>query len=698
MLRSEYRKMLCCRRGVLILIFFLLFELFSLSRIQPYNRTIEERREEYDLYIEQFRGTLTEEKRNEIEEEMSRMLALHREFEQLKQSYYFGRIPSEEYRSGFERLLPEEERYLACGEFYKQYMYVRESSERSLLYTGGWELLFRSSADLVLILVLVLLLTPVFCSEYSTGMDKLLLVQAKSAYRLPWVKVFASLTVSAGLFVLREGIRFCFIAARYGVSDGGFALQSLMTFGTTEKQLSIRQAYLLDMGARLGGYLTAAVWVLFFSVLMRKYAIALMASLAALPLPLLAIKDLRPLARLPLPWACLSGGMYLNGTVVSPQMEGSERILWKETTPGELRLLLFSALGIAAVMLAYVGLKNTNLHRRRLSRPSAGGIAVLLLCLAFPSCGSRETEKLSYNRRTADYYQNDRITIMDGKLSDRRSGKTVPFPVDPFSEATEEEALYNTWGAFAASDSLWYIRRSENSAAQLIRMNTHDLSEKILYEWADAQKWFFGLFKRNSEETNPRYIRQLLVFRNGIFYFGSTDKNLYRLDLLSGKGKLLLEIGNDYDVAFDGQVLYYSDRYGRIVSYDFTTGESTPHDRILAKAFYLDQGIIYYANLGDKEKIYRWDCLSETGEKLSEISAYSICADREYLWVSTRSGERYRLERDGRGETEITEEGYYHWIPYAGEVFYLESYDNTTDQIVISAIDKKSLCPVEKRD
>ncbi len=178
----EWKKLLHHRRGLWLIFAFLLAELLSLLLFtQPFDSVLEENREIYDSYLSQVNGPLTPDKRTFLEAEMERLNQIHSDMEQLKLNYYAGRISEEEYRTNFNALLVDDRLYTGFSELYSQYIFVREQDNRAFLYTGGWEVLLTDQEpDYLFLLLLIVVLTPIFCEEYATRMQEILLTQKHS--------------------------------------------------------------------------------------------------------------------------------------------------------------------------------------------------------------------------------------------------------------------------------------------------------------------------------------------------------------------------------------------------------------------------------------------------------------------------------------------------------------------------------------
>ncbi len=362
----EWKKLLLRRGGIWLLLLFFVGEIaISVLFRQPYDRVLEQNREVYDRYLSSVNGPLTQEKQDYLEAEMDRLNDVHVQLNQLNSDYYQGKIPQDEYRTQLEELTQQDADYTGFAKLYNQYIYVREVPERRyFLYTGGWERLMTDwEPDYLLLLVLVLLMTPVFCEEYESRMDQILLTQKRSAgAQVLWkAAAVGSLTV-----LLTAAAQLCRVVtyATYGLPNGSYPLESLVSFGGSVKGLSILQGFFLQFALKELGYLYCSLTILVLSVLLRKFALTLMAGLIALPLPFLTLRDTFVLVPIPGPWALTVGTVYL--------APSQELIGFTEMTPLQLGLFLLAVAVLMGLLFFYVWWNNTNWAIKRISFRKGG--------------------------------------------------------------------------------------------------------------------------------------------------------------------------------------------------------------------------------------------------------------------------------------------------------------------------------------
>ena len=591
MIRYEWKKLLFKRRGLALIAAFLAAQALLLLFIRPYDEVLERNRAVYENYLAQVEGPLTAEKRAFLEAEMERLNAVHQELEQLKMDYYSGEVSEEDYRTNFDRLQPEDAKYTGFSKLYGQYIYVRESADRSFLYTGGWEKLLTDwEPDYLMLMLLILLLTPIFCEEYTCNMDDILRTQKHSAGHHVGAKLTVALCLAGALTAAVQTMELVFCAVRFGLPDGSYSLQSVMSFGSSHWKLSLWEAFWVQFGLKELGYLYCTVLILFLSALLKKFSLTLMASVALLPLPFLTLEPSAFLT-VPGPWVLTIGSLCLQD--------------------GQLPSLIVVGL-LMIGMILFLHQKSSNHQLRRRLLPCA--IALLLPILA--GCAD-ESSPVIWNRSESNTYETERYSIRidyDGAtLTDLTDGTQVDFPLDPAANVTI------TCGSsiFGRGDTVWYLRTITHQPSagwdtihtdcDLVKLDLTTMQESVVYQWNEDQTWFFGLLDRESTAPNSFLFELLFIHGNKVYYLDSMENAVMAMDLLTGRTDVVLSSLNSQDLAYDGENLYYLDSYNRLVIHNLNSGTKQAIDEVVANEFLLTPDGIFFQNRRANSAIYFWD-------------------------------------------------------------------------------------------
>lgn len=570
MIRYEWKKLLFKRRGLALIAAFLAAQAILLLFVRPYDEVLERNRAVYECYLTQVEGPLTEEKRTFLEAEMERLNAVHQELEQLKIDYYAGDISEEDYRSSFDRLQPEDAKYAGFSKLYSQYIYVRESADRSFLYTGGWETLLTDwEPDYLMLMLLILLLTPIFCEEYTCNMDDILRTQKHSARHHVGAKLAVALCLTGALTAVVQVMELAFRASRFGLPHGDFSLQSVMSFGGSPWKLTLWEAFWVQFGLKELGYLYCAVVIEFLSVLLRKFSLTLMAGVALLPLPLLTMEGAESFLTIPGPWVLTVGSICLRDRVPP-------------------NLLVVAVLIL--LMLLFLNRRCANHQLRRRLLP------LLLIPLLLTGCTQNE-EPVVWNRSTASVYENAKYIVqtgMDGAtLTHKESGRIYDFPLDAAANVTV------TCGStlFGRGNEVWYLRTTTHQPSagwdtihtdsELVKLNLTTMTETVEFQWNEESEWFFGLLDRESTAPNSFLFELLFVHDDKVYYLDSMENAVMSMDLLTGSTETVLVSLNGQDLAYDGKKLYYLDGYNRISMLDLDTGTTAHLDQSVTNGFML---------------------------------------------------------------------------------------------------------------
>ena len=589
MIRYEWNKLLFKRRGLALIAAFLAAQALLLLFVRPYDQVLERNRGIYENYLTQVEGPLTPEKRAYLEEEMERLNSIHQELEQLKMDYYSGSVSEEDYRTNFDRLQPEDAKYTGFSKLYSQYIYVRESPDRSFLYTGGWETLLTDlEPDYLMLMLLILLLTPIFCEEYTCNMDDILRTQKHSARYHVGTKLTVALCLTGALTAAVQTMELVFCAVRFGLPDGSYSLQSVMSFGSSPWKLSLWEAFWVQFGLKELGYLYCAVLILFLSVLLKKFSLTLMASVALLPLPFLTLEPSAFLT-VPGPWVLTIGSLCLRD--------------------GQLPSLIVVGL-LMIGMILFLHQKSSNHQLRRRLLPCA--IALLLPILA--GCAD-ESSPVIWNRSESNTYETERYSIRmdyDGAtMTDLSDGTQVDFPLDPAANVTI------TCGSsiFGRGDTVWYLRTTTHQPyagwdtihtdCDLVKLDLTTMQETVVYQWNEDQTWFFGLLDWESTAPNSFLFELLFVHGDKVYYLDSMENAVMAMGLLTGRTDVVLSSLNSQDLAYDGEQLYYLDSYNRISVLNLYTGEEIHLDQAVASGFVLNSDGIQFRNRRDQDMLYQ---------------------------------------------------------------------------------------------
>ena len=681
MFRFEWKKLLFYRNGLLLILVFLLAELISIClTTEPYDKELEWNRTVYNTYLSQVEGPLTPKNRQWLESEMLRLNTSHIKLEQLKSDYYSGHVSEKDFREEFDVLATENADYPGFSKLYTQYIFVREKDQRCFLYTGGWEVLFgNQNPDYLYMLLLIFLITPIFCQEYGNQMDQILLTQKRSANQQWKIKVGIALLSTVVLTAILQLFELSYCAIRFGLPHWDYSLQSLYSFGNVQKELTLGRAFALQFALKELGYLYATLLLLCVSVVVKRYTFALMAGMVMLPIPFLTVDTNTALLHIPGPWALMLGSIYLNGDGLLNNSWGVE--LLPEVSWSELGKVVAWVSVICLLLLLCIKHKNANYHVR--SKRHKALASMLALILLMTGCG-KHSETVCYNSNRASSFESERYVVFLSDLKgtvfvDKQTGEMYDFPMDAFQGITAQidSNLYYEDG------KLYYLKREQQAQKgnseglvnhyALIALDITSMEERVIYSWSQSSQWFFGLLDKESAEPSPNQVGAFFLHDGQMFYLYNSE--LYVMDLKTGKYELFMKLPNaSVNLAYDGENLYYTDQYNRLVVHKLSYGTVTPVEKVVAKKFVQTPKGIYFLNIRDNNTLYYWNGETQTVEKLDDTKAYDVYWDVKYCWINSTSG-LYRLDHNGGNKIKVDCPGFVCCIT-AGEGMYMLDYES----------------------
>ncbi len=652
MLHYELRKILLRRGGWFLALGLLVTQGVLLYFTQPYDRELENNRAAYEQYLQQVSGELTDEKRCFLETEMIRLEQNRVNMESLKNDYFNGNVSEAEFRESFEEYAPGEEAYTGFTKLYAQYIFVREDPDRYFLYTGGWEVLLTNwKPDILFLLVLVLLLTPVFCEEYASGMDQMLLTQKRSAKLAVPAKIATAVLVTGTLTAILQLCALIYVDLFFGLPHGDYSLRSLMTFGSLSVDLNLWQAFWLQFGVKELGYIYMAVLILLLSVLLKRVSITLIAGIVLIPLPHLAMQKIESFITLPGPWSLAVGSIYLQNDVflaILPQ-------------------IVMQAIGIIVGMIWIISCKNTNhqvqkVHWKRL-------LFLTVPTLLLTGCTHKSDCQICYNSVDAQFYETERFKIemeygedaLDPgyTLLDKMSGKRMAFPLDVLNG----QSISCGWNVYGEGNCIYYIKTTTiyeepltngraTSFDTLVELDMNTMQEQVLYQWNQETRWFFGLLDRPAWE--PGQVR-LLFLHDGDMYYAENEA-ICRMDLATGAWEVFSDDRGSVDIAYDGEYFYYLDQYNCLNRKSLDTEMNHILEDIVTDRFLLTPDGIYFLNKQDGNALYLWNEDTATPCKICEETA---------MYMQWRNGALLLTSWDGRIFTLSENNGLHYGKPKA---------------------------------
>ena len=159
-----------------------------------------------------------------------------------------------------------------------------------LCFSSRWEALLYSRSYVVLLagLVIIIVISPVFSEEYTSGMDALILTSEKGKRQCVKAKIIASFLFSLFLVItiLALGFSMLFLAKGFVGWNSDIQLSELLLYTRVRKPLKCYEAALLMSGASILSTLTLNGLVLAFSAVSKTSFTSIVAVTAVYVVPM----------------------------------------------------------------------------------------------------------------------------------------------------------------------------------------------------------------------------------------------------------------------------------------------------------------------------------------------------------------------------------------------------------------------------
>ena len=649
----EWKKLMIYQRGLCYILAALLVSTVWLAAAdRPQNSAMEEYREEYEWYLERLDGAYTEEKAAWLEQEAQAITKARYARSGSQESYYSGQITAEQYErqtAEVNTVLAHEHGFEAV---YQQYLYICENTgNRYFLNTNGWAGLFSAQTlDFPLFLVILILAATVFCSEYSCQMDALLRTapQSRKSARSKVVMTLCAVFALCGGLAL---IRFAFFGIKYGLPHGEYPVQSIASFGSSTKNISLLAAYLILTVLRCFGSVYLAALLLFTSVLVKKYALTVVIGVASTLIPYIGLSR-QICYRLPMPLPFLLATGFLEGaSSVEDSLTGEPIVTFSERSPQELLALLGLSAVCCALMVWWVLRQNTNCWQsgRKSVRGCGAAALCLLVLLSLSGCSVAESTNEIFNSssQSATYsvvYDDQTRTYA---LENRATGALTDLALSPlfgaFSEGEAVKAVYMEapYIYYMASRTEQYVDRvgSYNSTAtqvSIVQLDTETFEEQVIFEKiTDSGRSLLGIdYTVGDTWMFLQYCYGFFLNNDSLFFI--TNDGITEVSRTIQQTQVL-DIPTRGNIAFDGRTIYFINENSLLTAYDTKTRKERPFRKVVASDFCLTEQGLYFINRMDSDCVYLCGREGAHSLKVSNDPALSVGYDGEKVTMILKS-------------------------------------------------------------
>lgn len=658
----ELKKLMFRLKGLVYMSLVLLLGIFWLFALDsPYDNAMEQYRNEYEWYLEKTSGYCTNEKALYLEQEAQRITDAKTKQNNILESYYDGAISKSEYEKENEEIVKILEHQNGFEVIYQQYLYICENTEnRYFLQTNGWAgLLSGNTLNFVLFLGILLLVTPVFCSEYSCQMDALILT-SKEGQKSALYKILIAV---AGVFLLCVTLslmEYGFYSIKYGLPNGDYPIQSLSYFADSSKDITLFEGYICIGLLRCFGGIFLAIFLMLISVLAKKYSLTLFLGAASVLIPYIGLSKTY-IYRLPFPLPFLLGTDFFAGDIVFiDDLTGDEKFVFAEVDTVILLVLLLVSVLLCAFAVIWILRRNSNRWQLRSGkRRSTAAITIMMsLLLAITGCSNNhENQSVVYNS-SADYNCGEYKVIQDAEtldyyLENISTGKTFDLVRSPvFNVFSDEGGVFSDNEKavcyYLCSPYLYYttlvteryVNRVGNynssvTKVSVVELNLDTFEEKTIFEQiTNSGRSLLGIDYETGDKWSFLELHHSFFLNEDSLFFvdgeGITEVNRTTKDIVK------LDIPTNGNISFDGENIYYKNEQSVLTKYNTSTNDATLYEDIIAYDFCIDEKSIYYISRTDGSIAYSCDKEGNNKRIINDNPAIAVTCDIDNIYISEK--------------------------------------------------------------
>lgn len=638
----------------------------------PENPEIELNFHEYSFYLNHVKGQYLEKKDQFILNESNKVSTANIALQKAYEDYYDGKITKAKLVSltlPLEKIVQYEAGFRLI---FDQYMYVRENpDDRYFLYTNGWNgLLSTDDLDFLFILLLLALITPVFCQEFESKMNSLNLTVKKGTRDHALSKVVVVLLTVITLTVLNSCLRYGFFHFKYGLENGNYPLQSLSYFETSTKNISLFSTYIGITVMKIFGNISFAMLIMFVSVYIKKYAFTQFISMAVILLPYYGFTLESTKYFLPGPLGFMISIGFFRGNVYEFNMfANQDKVLFREISNISWLFLFIITLVVSIATFIMIMKRSTNIWS--ISTRGNWFRQFMLLFLLFTAVSILGACKVSenthnnisniFNFSTRQVFENKQYNFyldendIDGNnflFKDKETGEIRNFISDPLKSQIEvKNSIYGD------GSLVYYIKydyeKSKFTKAldrfSVIEVDTTNFEERIIFEKNinTEKERLLNLYSVNDAEILSFTTISSFFLDEQNIYLISNDE-IRSVNRFTGKINIIIRYPILRSVGFDGRNIYYVNEKYQVVKYDTKKNIEVIIPDIITTNFILTDTKILFLNRKDQQKIYSMNLEDSTIRKLNNDSVLSFTLDDNFIIFENKANlETYRMDMNG---------------------------------------------------
>lgn len=602
-MKYEFYKLFVKRKAWLLILIFMGLRLITVFLQPNYVRDykMEMYRDAYMEHMKVLEGKLTDEKAAYISEQNSEIQMLLNQDTSVE-AYINGEISEEEFNELYRQRNTGYQQQTEFEVINERYRSVLNNPERVyFIYSNGWTALIgNENLDFVLLILLMLLIVPMICNEFSTDMYPILRTTPNGGIRL-FASKFAvgmiTAVLCAILFFAEECIYF---TAVFGLPNGAFPLQSLAPFESSPYRISIYGAAALTLANRCFGAMFLTALLLCLSSILRRALSAIFLGTISVLLPFVLFSQSTMKYLFPTPLGFLLSSGFLRSTyAVTPF---SSQIV--TITPKQYLTTAVVSLGII-VLLFLIGM--CAFTGKAIPKRSKAAICLLMLPVFMTGCTEKSSEP-DFSGFVYDKWTYQPVSDKFSVVRDENNVACLSYANDDADTPLIRDCFTDTSGfglamlTFIDGETVYYLNQYKNYHYEIIALNTNDFSQQSVHEveWSDnieEMDMLFGLgFYLPKKMQQEEQVDSFFVHDNQLIL--SKSKGIFWYDLHSDS-EVCIYAGKANNLAFTCGSIYYMDEVLDVYRYDIQTKSTAKLPIGKTERFYAVENGLYCKDLLD---------------------------------------------------------------------------------------------------
>ena len=505
---------------------------------------------------------------------------------------------------------------------------LQDKSQRYYLYQNGWIDLFQNSGiDIILLFLILLSITPIFCKEYETDMYVINRISSGGNRYMYRTKIFAgivmAITMSAILCV--ENILIDYF--RFGLKGITYPIQSIHIFSNYPWRMNILGMLILYILVSILAAIYLSVIIMSLSVITKKVVNTILITISVVFIPLFIMKE-KVIYQLPLPTGLLNKQGYITG-VYNTNLGKNDFFDIKELMTN------FIIVTIICSMLIILGRFFYNYSGKvKLFMMQKIVVFLLTITLIFTGCGKKEnrTEDIFNNIGWGNVfvYEKDVIDATGDNIVVKRDKEEKNLIRNPFLLKEQKNMIVN-----GVCGNVAYITRIyETGDYDILSIDLDNYEEKTVYEHhVNLPNGYNYLGIRKEELSSYEIQKQENIsacFATADKLYILIDESMYEIDI---ETKKRCPIADDVDsniVSYKDGKIYYINKGYNLACYTINTRKSEVIDNGLISYIYAlsDSLLIQYTS----KDIYSMNYETGKTSKICDVTGDIMNANNNYIY------------------------------------------------------------------